>query len=559
MRYRRATMRSPLFFSCCALLAACSSDPSPAPSDAATDTAVDASADASTDASPAGTTLTVSTTRGPVIGHIADGVTSFLGIPYAAPPVGALRWRPPTEAPAWTTPRDAATKGATCLQTRGTLSGAGPMSEDCLALNVWTAKTATGDSTRRPVMVFVHGGGFTAGTTSGPDYDGASLAAKGVVVVTFNYRLGQFGFLAHPSLTAEDTEHHSSGNYGFMDQQAVLRWVRDNAASFGGDPSNVTLFGESAGSISVCAHMVAPGSAGLFHKAIGESAVCTFLITPLHDIAALPQVGSAEALGARFATAVGCNTASDVSACMRAKPAAEVLAAAPTPVELTRYGVRYQPNIDGYVLAEAPWVSLLAGRFQRVPVITGTNLDEGTAFTLGVNIPDEAAYRALVGAVLPDHVDDVIRLYPVAMYASPKAAYEAFLRDAVFVCPARAFARTTTLYSVPTYLYQFTRLNRAGAVLGLGVFHSAELPYVFGNFTGFFSRAPEDEPVVTATQGYWTRFATTGDPNGGGAPMWRPYTAATDNHLEIGDTVREGTGLQRAACDAMATWLAVPR
>jgi para-nitrobenzyl esterase len=543
------------------LTAACSSDPSPTPdasTDARVDAASDASADVAADASDP-TALTLTTTRGPVIGHVSEGVTAVLGVPYAAPPVGALRWRAPTEHATWTTPLDAATKGATCTQDRGMLSGSGPMSEDCLFLNVWTPKTRAADTTRRPVMVFVHGGGFTAGTTSGPEYDGANLAAKGVVVVTFNYRLGQFGFLGHTALTAEDTEHRSSGNYGFQDQQAVLRWVRDNAASFGGDPANVTLFGESAGSISVCAHMVAPGSAGLFHKAIGESAVCAFLITPLHDIPALPAVGSAEAQGRRFETAVGCTGMSDVAACMRSKTPAQVLAAAPTPVELSRYGVRYQPNIDGYVFTEAPWVSLLAGRFQRVPFITGTNRDEGTAFTLGVSIPTEAAYRALVMATLPDHVDDVMRLYPVAMYPTPKAAYEAFLRDAVFVCPARGMARLTADANVPTWLYHFTRENRAGMVLGLGVYHSAELPYVFGNFTGFFTRAAEDEPVVTATQNYWTRFATTGDPNGAGATMWPRFTTANDTHMEIGDMVRTGTGLRREVCDAMTTWLAPPR
>lgn len=553
-------MRSITLFACALLTAACSSDPAPAPAadastDAPADVATDSAVDVATDA-PASPTLQVSTARGPVIGHVADGVTSFLGVPYAAPPLGNQRWRAPAEHAMWTTPLDASSKGATCMQTRGTLSGTGPQSEDCLFLNVWTAKTVTNDAARRPVMVFIHGGGFTAGTTSGTDYDGASLAAKGVVVVTFNYRLGQFGFLGHTALTAEDAEHHSSGNYGFQDQQAALRWVRDNAAAFGGDPANVTLFGESAGSMSVCAHMVAPASAGLFHKAIGESGVCGFLITPLHDIAALPQLGSAEAQGRRFETAVGCAGMSDLPACMRAKTAEQVLAAAPTPVELSRYGVRYQPNIDGYVFNEAPWVSLLAGRFQHVPFILGSNRDEGTAFTISITIADAAAYEAIVRATLPDRVADVLRLYPVSAYPSPKAAYEAFLRDAVFVCPARALARITAP-TAPTYLYHFTRANdRAGVALGLGVFHSAELPYVFGNFSGLFVRAAADEPVIEATQGYWTRFATTGNPNGAGAPMWPAYTEMNDTHLEIGDMVRTGTGLKRDVCDTMATWLA---
>lgn len=540
-------------------LAACSSDPSPVPADAARDAPLaDASADGTEDAA-AGATLQVATRTGPVIGHVEAGVTSFLGVPYAAPPVGRLRWRAPEPHPAWTTPRDAGAKGATCMQTRGMLSGSGPMSEDCLFLNVWTPRTATGDTARRPVMVFVHGGGFTGGTTGGRDYDGESLAAKGVVVVTFNYRLAQMGFLAHPALSAEDAATRASGNYGFMDQQAALRWVRDNIEAFGGDPAKVTLFGESAGSISVCAHMVAPASAGLFHRAIGQSGPCSFLATPLRETPSLPGFESAEALGGRFAAALGCSGTSEaIATCMRAAPAERVIAAAPTPVELTRTGARYQPNVDGAVFRELPWVSFVAGRFARVPFLSGTNRDEGTVFTLGVNLPDVAAYTAAVRALLPDHVDDVLRLYPAAMYATPKAAFEAFVADAVFVCPARAQARLVAATGTPTFLYHFTRLNRAGQVTGLGVYHSAEIPYVFGNFTGFFTRGIEDEPAVRAMQSAWTRFADTGDPNGGDAPAWPRFTRDGDAHLEIGDAVTPGTGLHRARCDAMESWIAPP-
>ncbi|MEZ4406477.1 MAG: carboxylesterase family protein [Polyangiales bacterium] len=488
-------------------------------------------------------------------GTATGSVAAFLGIPYVAPPVGALRWRPPQAVTPWTAPRDATRKGPACPQAPGLLLGAVPTDEDCLTLNVWTGASDVGRAeARRPVMVFIHGGGFTAGSVGGLDYDGARLAERGVVLVNFQYRLGQLGFLAHPALTAEETAAPSSGNYGFLDQVAALRWVRDNAAAFGGDPNNVTIFGESAGGISICLHMVSPLSSGLFHRAISESGPCSFLVTPLDgpSTPGLPQ--SAYSLGRQFATTAGCADRDDVPACLRAKSAAEVIAAEPRNFELDRLAARWQPNIDGRAITEAPWTTFLAGRSARVPFLTGANLDEGTAFTLTATINDDAAYREAVRALLPERVDDVLRLYPSAMFRTPKAAFTTFVGDAVFVCPARAQARAHAASGQRAYLYHFTRLNRAGTLLGLGVYHTAELPYVFGNYAGFFTRAEADVPVEQATMGYWTRFAATGDPNGAGAVAWPAYDATGDAYLEIGDAVRASTGLTAARCAEIEGW-----
>jgi len=551
-------MRAPsalaLVLGSCFALGGCS-DPAPVtpPTDAGPG---DASTADVADVPPVPAGPEVTTPSGALRGLAEEGVSAFLGIPYAAPPVGDLRWRPPTTAAPWTGVRDATQKGPACPQARGTLLGAAPIAEDCLTLNVWTPATAPAASQRLPVMVFIHGGGFTAGTVAGRDYDGTALARRGVVLVNFNYRLGQLGFLAHPALAAEDTAHRSAGNYGLLDQQAALRWVQSHIASFGGDPNNVTLFGESAGSISVCAQMASPLARGLFHKAISQSGPCSFVITPQRDLPAAPMLQSAESLALRFAREAGCE-ATPTAACLRALPVDRVLTAAPTPLELTRFGARYQPNIDGHVLPEMPWVSFLAGRVARVPFLSGTNRDEGTFFTFSAPVPSEAAYRTAVEALVPGHAADVVdRLYPPSAHGgSPNAAFTAFLGDAVFVCPARAQARLMATTEVPTWLYHFTRLNRAGMALGLGVFHTAELPYVFDNFVGIFSRTSADVPVMEAMQGYWTRFAATGDPNGAGAVPWPRFSATADTHLEIGDTVRADMGLRRAVCDELERWI----
>ncbi len=520
--------------------------------DAAPDASDDASADAGTDAAVDAQPVIATISAGPVSGRDFGAYASFLGIPYAAAPVGPLRWRPPVAPAAWTSPLDGTHVGPACPQAP---DGANPppTDEDCLRTNIWTPGATAGAN--RPVMVFIHGGGFTSGHGGNPLFDGARMAQQGVVVVTLNYRLGQLGFLAHPALEAEDTAHHSAGNYGFLDQIFALRWVHDNIAAFGGDPSNVTIFGESAGAISVCGHLVSPLSAGLFRRAITESGSCALIFMPLHDEAGNP-LASADSLGHRVATTLGCETATDVAACLRARPVADVLAADPVSLDVHFSGAHYMPNVDGYVFPELPWRTLLHGTtLNATQVLGGANADEGTGFTITTPITTDAGLRELMATVFPNHVDAAFALYAPAGYATVNAAANAFIGDAIFVCPARAVARRIAALDPHSYLYFFTRVNNFGRALGLGAFHGTELPYVFGNFVAPFSSSNADTAISDTMQGYWTRFATTGDPNGGMATAWPAHTVAGDEYLQIDRMPAVHTGLHVDKCSMIEPWV----
>jgi para-nitrobenzyl esterase len=470
-----------------------------------------------------------------------------LGIPYAAPPVGALRFRPPAPPASWSAVRDATKFGPACSQ-----SGDSSSSEDCLTVNVWTP--AIGSCAPLPVLVFIHGGGFSSGSSSDALYDGQKLAARGpAVLVSLNYRLGALGSLAHPALDAEDTVHHVSGNQGLLDQQLALRWVQANIRAFGGDPRRVTAFGESAGAISLCAHMASPLAAQLFRAAIGESGPCTFLTTPIRDVPGDAHE-SAETLGQRFAAGLRCDSAADPLACMRSKSVSDVLAAIPDPPLVNPTGAGWGPIVDGYVLPRTPWQALQAGSLQHVPYITGVNRDEGSLFVGNTAVGNEQEYQAAIAALVPQHVDAALALYPAASYANPRAAYVAFLTDVLFVCPARAQARAMAALEPHTYLYAFTRQNLAGSVVGLGVFHGSELPYVFDNFSFPFLALGSDETLAGAMGGYWTRFASQLDPNLDSAIAWPQYTEADDAYLELGDKIQPGKALHASACATVETW-----
>jgi para-nitrobenzyl esterase len=514
------------------------------------DSGSEADAGATSDAAPAPDGAVpprqVSTTSGPVVGHADGATTAFLGIPYAAPPTGERRWRPPVAPAPWTEPRIAEGFGPACPQKAAARDQDLVQDEDCLSLNVWTPALVPAASL--PVMVFVHGGGFRRGASSSELYDGALLAAAGpVVVVTLNYRLGAIGFLAHAALSGE-SEHGVSGNYGLLDQQAALRWVRDNIAGFGGDPQNVTFFGESAGAMSLCAHMVSPLAAGLFHRAIGESGPCSTMTTPLRAAAGTP---SGEGLGATLAGVLGCGDAADVAACLRAVPAATVVEASQQPGEVG--GARYQPIVDGYVLPEAPMAALAAGRFAALDAfIAGTNRDEATMFTQQRTMETAADFVEVVGGIVPAHVDDVLALYPPASYPTVKDAYNAFVTDLWFTCPTRALTRFVAAKGTPAYLYHFTRPTAVGAALGLGVYHGSELAFVFGTFGDRTAPTPGELAMSAAMMGYWTGLATAGTP--GGEVAWPARTAVRDDYLELGLVIRASTGLHAEACDAMESW-----
>ncbi len=495
----------------------------------------------------AGDSPVVATREGPVRGATRDGIRIFYDVPYAAPPVGALRFRPPAPAPTRSAVRDATTPGLACPQPFDPLTASTPdQGEDCLALDVFSP--SVDPSARAPVIVFVHGGSFVNGAGNVPLYDGTAIAKRGVVVVTINYRLGALGFLAHPALSAESPER-VSGNYGLRDQEAALRWVQANVATFGGDPANVTLMGESAGAISVGLHVVSPRTRGLFHRAIQESGTCQLVTTPLHDPATPSIEDSAEERGERLARDVGCD-GDDVLGCLRAKSPSELIARTSGGTVGT-HEIGMAPNVDGVVIPVDPRRALLDGPANEVPLLLGTNADEGTVFSLTTPIHTVADYQAKVMALEPVRGAQLLAIWPASAFASPKAAYDALLGEVLFVCPTRETARAASRRA-PTHLYHFEHVSHYAQEGNYGAYHAAELWYVFGiadwplrEFTASELRLSDD------AIGYWTRFARSGDPNGDGAVPWPAYDPVGDAHLVLDETIAAGSALARARCDAL--------
>lgn len=484
----------------------------------------------------------VITDKGPVKGAIAGATRTFFGVPYAAPPVGDLRWKPPQPAKAWSEPLDATKKGPFCPQLSAL--GSSPMagtSEDCLSLNVWTPSIAPGS--KAPVLFWIHGGGFILGSGAEATYDGQLLSeATGAVVVTINYRLGPLGFLAHGALAAEDAGHPSSGMYGFEDQRAALAWAKANIAAFGGDPGNITLFGESAGGISTCLHLLSPASKGLFHRAIIESGPCS--------VGASATAKENELQGAALAKAVGCEDPTTELACLRGKKADELLVALPGKKGLIGGdGVNWFPMVDGINLPDQPALLLDAGQIEKVPVILGTNKNEGTLFfAIGATAADDAEYEALMSSVFGGQGAAIVAHYPSASFGSAKdAAAEAF-GDGAFVCPTRRTARALAKASVPTRLYHFTHAPKA-LFPNLGAFHSTELPFLFGNAYLGITLDEEEQALSKAMIGYWSRHALSGDPNGEGALAWPSFELGSDTHLVLDLQLSTASGLKSADCD----------
>ncbi len=496
-----------------------------------------------------------------VLQGIQQGETrAFLGVPYAAPPAGDDRWRPPRPPAPWEGVRDAIAVGVQCPQTLSVTGGGGD--EDCLFLNVWTP-TEPGDDGLVPVMVWLHGGAFVFGSGGDKYYAGQHLAeTHGVVMVTVNYRLGPLGFLAHPALAAEDPEYPSSGNYGLDDQLAALQWVQRNIARFGGDPARVLLFGESAGGFSTCVHYVSPRSEGLFAAAIVQSGLCASSVLE-------PSRAEAEAAGIVTAQELGCPPLGpEAAACLRSKPADALLAATalPDPADQPPGGPFYVggstsllttlPNVDGFVLKAPLRQAFAAGGYARRPLIVGTNRDEGTLFhspLFAREVADEAEYRAALerrfGA---SNAAEILSRYSATTLGGANRALAEVTGDAFFVCPARRTARGAAAAGAgwPVYLYSFERAPEQAFLDGLGVFHSAEIPFVFGTDPAFpLAIAGESgRPIAEAMQAMWTRFAQAGDPNGIG-PVWPVYEAAGDPLLVIRDTIAPSSGHKRLACD----------
>lgn len=488
---------------------------------------------------------------GVIHGKLDGDARAFLGVPYAAPPVGELRFKPPQPALPLAGTYDAIQTGVQCPQSFS-LSGPGG-SEDCLFVNVWTPH----GKRDLPVMVWLHGGAFIFGSGGDAYYNGAFLATTyDVVIVTVNYRLGAFGFLAHPELTAEDPAYPSSGNWGLDDQLAALEWVQRNISAFGGDPDQVTLFGESAGGFSTCAHYVSARGAGLFRAAISESGLCASTVRE-------PTLAEAEAAGLTVASKLGCDGAG-AAACMRDKSVDELLdATAIDPRTALPGGPFYEggfllstlPNVDGFVVPQTLIDAFAEGNFEPRPLILGSNRDEGTLFHsvfFAAEVEDEIAYRAALERRFGlANVDAIIARYPVASFPSANRALAEVTGDAFFACPARRTARGAAAVGGPVYFYSFERSLEQPFLANLGVFHSSEIPFLFQSDPKFpLGRVGGGQAVADTLQGYWTRFAHTLDPNAGSdAVAWPTYDTAGDRHLAIDLTTVEGTGLRQAACD----------
>ncbi len=452
--------------------------------------------------------------QGVLAGHDAEGVVSFKGVPYARPPVGELRWRPPQPAAPWTGERDATRVGAICIQPPANGdNGVGPlpMSEDCLTLNVWAPVERDGPL---PVMFWIHGGGLNNGSGTAALYDGTRLAKRAVVVVTINYRLGRLGFFDHPALAAERDADEPAANYGLMDVVAALRWVRDNAAAFGGDRDKVTIFGESAGGALVTRLMISPEARGLFHRAVVQSGLGRDEGTPL-DAARRDGGASMQARGQAFAAAHGATTAED----LRAIPAEAFLQPAPN-----FYGGDLLVR-DGVYVTEEVEAAFAAGREAPVPLIIGTN----SAEFWWMKPSDLTPYGAI-----DDAMTDQERAAFLAAYGGQEGYDQFVLSDLVFNEPARRLARLHARNGHPTYLYRFDVVSAAMPEPHEGATHASERQYVFDNLTASpWPTAEMDQRQADQMAGYWTTFAAKGDPNGGGRQAWPEFGAEPDRLLEF--------------------------
>jgi para-nitrobenzyl esterase len=462
--------------------------------------------------------LVVGIADGQIRGKVAGRADEYLGIPYAAPPVGPLRWRAPQPPARWDGIRPATRFAPHCPQPAGVF-GRASTSEDCLYLNVFAP--AGHRASGLPVMVWIHGGGFVGGESD--DYDPSSLVADGVIVVTINYRLGALGFLAHPALA--DHPGGPAGDYGLMDQQAALRWVRDNIRAFGGNPANVTVFGESAGGQSVLLQLVSPGARGLFAKAIAESG--GYALSPL-------PLASAEAAGRAFAAKAGC--ASQTAQCLRSLPVATVLA------DQDPSGA--SADIDGLVLTEPLKAAFTSGNFSHVPVIDGSNHDEWRLFVALATFEGQpvtaANYQSMIASTL--HVSHRIAAliaiqYPLTRYRSPALALSAVGTDAIFACPTLLLDDAMARF-MPTYAYEFNDENAPAPYpspgFAYGATHASELQYLFGlPATSHGSLSAQQQQLAAAMRQEWTSFARSGLPSAAGAPAWPRFTTGAQAMLSL--------------------------
>ncbi len=494
----------------------------------------------------------VKTSAGPVEGTAsADGrVRVFKGIPFAAAPVGEGRWKAPAPVAPWTGVKKTVAFGPRCAQ--GSIFSdmifRDEMSEDCLYLNVWTPATKAGE--KLPVMFWIHGGGFQAGSASEPRQDGERLARKGVVVVSANHRLGVFGFLAHPELTKE-SGRNTSGNYGLLDQVAALQWVHDNIGAFGGDPGKVTIFGESAGSFAVSALVVSPLAKGLIHGAIGESGA--FFALGGGPLSTRGRV-AAEETGAKFASGLG---ASDIAA-LRAKTTDQVLQAA-------LKGQWFSPIIDGYVLPKTAAEIYAAGEQNAVPLLAGWNADEIRAsVTLAPVKPTVASFTEQTRKRFGPAADAILKAYAPTTDAEAIEAAAALASDTFIGYATWKWIQVHAATRAPVYRYSFdrkipippdTKVNgNVATAADIGARHAGEIEYVFGQLDSVpnVTWTPEDRTLSDQMMSYWANFARSGNPNGKGLPTWPSYDAASgDGVMHLDTTIAAKKDASRARYEAL--------
>lgn len=488
-------------------------------------------------ASAAAAREVVATKAGRVAGTVAGEVVAYKGIPFAQPPVGALRWRAPEPAEPWRGVKRAAAFGPACPQHNPSTGGYGPdpvQSEDCLTLNIWKPRAA---AKPLPVMLWIYGGSFVRGDGANPMFDGAALARRGVIVVTFNYRLGRLGWFAHPALTREGVP---TGNFGLMDQIAALKWVRDNIAAFGGDPANVTIFGESAGAMSVNLLMIAPEARGLFAKAITQSGFGRIDAKPL---------AAAEAQGEAFAKAAG---AADAAA-LRVLPVEAVLADQSSPIG---GDANPGPIVDGTLVRENVDRAFTEGRQARVPWLVGSNDYEADLFPAFLEQPDAFVFARFPEAARPA----MMTLFDPERTGDKQAVAANIVTDYAFTEPARFLAGAQARLGQPVYRYFFTYVPEDYRRATPGAGHAAEVQFAFDTLGTFpwssatFTAA--DRRVAADVARYWTNFAKTGDPNGPGLAAW-PLDREDQALVFDRQGEHAETGLRKARLDLLAAGASV--
>ncbi len=483
---------------------------------------------------------TVQTSTGVVRGVTEDGVSSFKGIPYASPPIGEFRWRPPQPVPAWEGARDASEYGPNCAQAGwgaepGTIAEGS--SEDCLYLNVWTPADESNE--KLPVMVWIHGGAFVFGSGSGPGIDGSEFAKKGVILITFNYRLGRLGHFAHPALSAEYPDE-PKGSYAFMDQIAALEWVQDNITEFGGDPDNVTIFGFSAGGVSVHSLLTIPSAKGLFNKAVGHSSGGRHGVLtgrPIRDENTDPLYPvSAETIGVNFASKHGIEaTGADALVTLRSLPVEKIVDGGQETNGEGGPRIYSGPILDGQLITENSESAYKAGRQARVPLMIGNNSAE-----IGGSFVNSSSTKEELFSLFGELENQARGAYDPDRNKEFEEVQTRFNTDWVWGEPARFSARSIASTEQPTFIFLFSYVApHMKERMRYGPGHGTDIPYVFNNLgIGGWGPPPpppsdEEKEVGRIMNSYWVNFARTGNPNGKGLPEWEAYNSNNEMILDI--------------------------